>query len=213
MERIDSEWLAYTKAVINEYIPNIDRYKYKPRNQMLENELSKEFFNSNRLKRELRSKLKQRYESNWKIKMQESSKLEFYRTLKQEYKFKNYHQIKDRKHKAALTKLRISAHKLHIETGRYKKYDKDLKKYTNIPKDERRCQTCPNEVEDEYHFLFKCQRNLALRRECLNQMESIESGFKNKKSKEKVLALFASKNSKVINLFAKYVFQSFSTKV
>ena len=44
MERIDSEWLAYTKAITNEYIQNIDRYKYKPRNQMLENELSKEFF-------------------------------------------------------------------------------------------------------------------------------------------------------------------------
>ena len=44
-----------------------------------------------------------------------------------EYKFENYLQIKDRKHKAALTKLRISAHKLHIETGRYRKYDRDLK--------------------------------------------------------------------------------------
>ena len=54
MERIDSEWLAYDKAIINEYIPNIDRYKYKPRNQMPENELSKEFCNSKRLKRELR---------------------------------------------------------------------------------------------------------------------------------------------------------------
>ena len=43
------------------------------------------------------------------------------------YKFENYLQIKDRQHKAALTKLRISAHKLHIETGRYKKYDKELK--------------------------------------------------------------------------------------
>ena len=96
--------------------------------------------------------------------MHESSKLEFYRNLKQEYKFDNYVQIKDRKRRAALTNLRISAHKLHTETGRYKKYDQELKKYTNIPKDERRCQTCPNEVEDEYHFLFKCQRNLALRR-------------------------------------------------
>ena len=27
MERIDSKWLAYNKAIINEYIPNIDRYK------------------------------------------------------------------------------------------------------------------------------------------------------------------------------------------
>ena len=77
---------------------------------MLENELSKEFSNSNTLKRELRSKLKQRFESNWKIKRQESSKLEFYRKLKQEYKFKNYLQIKDRKHKAALTKLLLSTH-------------------------------------------------------------------------------------------------------
>ena len=61
--------------------------------------------------------------------MQESSKLEFYRNLKQdlEYKFENYLQIKDTKHKAALTKLRISAHKLHIETGRHIRYDEDLK--------------------------------------------------------------------------------------
>ena len=29
MERIDSEWLAYTKAIITECIPSIDRYKYK----------------------------------------------------------------------------------------------------------------------------------------------------------------------------------------
>ena len=72
---------------------------------------------------------------------------------------------------------------------------------------------CLNEVEDKYmykyHFLFRCQRNLDLRREFLNQMESIEEGFENKESKRKVLALFASKNSKAINLFAKYVFQSF----
>ena len=64
---------------------------------MLENELSKEFFNPNRLKRELTSKLKQRYESNWKIKMQESWKLEFYRNLEQDYKFESYLQIKDEK--------------------------------------------------------------------------------------------------------------------
>ena len=87
MERIDSEWLLYTKSIINKCIPNIDIKKYKPKIQMLENELSKEFFNSSMLKRELRSKLKQRYESNWKIQMQESGKLEFYSNLKQEYKF------------------------------------------------------------------------------------------------------------------------------
>ena len=147
--------------------------------------------------------------------MQESGKLDwFYRNLKQdpEYKFEKYLQIKDTKHKAALTKLRISTHKLHIEeTGRYIRYDEDLKKYTNIPKDERRRQK--NEVEDEYHFLFKCQRNLAMKREFLNQMESIGSGFKNKESKEKSLGFIFFKNPKVINLFAKYVWNTNSRNI
>ena len=173
MERTDSEWSAYAKSIISEYIPSIDIYKYKPKNQMLENELSKEFFNSNMLKRELRSKLKQRYESNWKIPVQKSSKLEFYRNLKQEYKFENYLQIKDGKHKAALTKLRTSAHKLHIETGRYKNYYRDLNN-TQIfrkMKDERRlvrmtCSTCPNEVEDEISEKFIPEKG-----EFLNQVE------------------------------------------
>ena len=121
------------------------------KNYMLENELSKELFNSNILKRELRSKFKQIYKSNV-----------------EKFKCKNLGS-KILKEPLIQMKLRISAHKLHFETGRYKKYDKDLEKYTNIPKCERRCQTCLNEVENECQFLFKCQRSLGLRREFLNQ--------------------------------------------
>ena len=58
------------------------------------------------------------------------------------------------RHKFALTKLRISAHKLHIETGGYKKYDKVTKAYVNTPKEERTCSSCTNKIEDEYHFLL-----------------------------------------------------------
>ena len=43
-------------------------------------------------------------------------------------------------------------------------------------------------------------------------MESIEAGFKNKESKQKVLAVFASKNSKAINLFRKIRFSIISYK-
>ena len=40
-------------------------------------------------------------------------------------------------------KLRISSHKLRIETGRY----------DNIPRDERLCSLCNcNKIEDETHF-------------------------------------------------------------
>ena len=53
---------------------------------------------------------------------------------KKKYTFENYLDfIDNRQHKAALTKLRISAHRLHIETGRYKRYDYNLRRYINNP--------------------------------------------------------------------------------
>ena len=46
-----------------------------------------------------------------------------------------------------LVKLRISGHKLKIETGRY----------NNIPRDEMLCSLCDcNRIDDETHFLLDC---------------------------------------------------------
>ena len=44
MERINTEWLAHIKSIVNEYIPDIDIYQYEQNNQMLENRLSKKYF-------------------------------------------------------------------------------------------------------------------------------------------------------------------------
>ena len=47
----------------------------------------------------------------------------------------------------ALTKLRCSVHKLHIETGRHR----------NINYEERLCILCDtNNIEDEFHFVIVC---------------------------------------------------------
>ena len=55
--------------------------------------------------------------------------------------------VKDRSHQQALTKLRISAHKLELENGRCSK-----KSITD-----RLCKTCSqNKVEDETHFICDC---------------------------------------------------------
>ena len=56
-----------------------------------------------------------------------------------------------------LTRLRISAHKLQIEVGRYCN--------SIIPRDERFCINCKNVVEDEHHFLFVCPLYKQLRSE------------------------------------------------
>ena len=50
-------------------------------------------------------------------------------------------------HRKALCRLRISAHDLQIERGRY----------ANIAREDRKCRTC-GVVEDELHFLNDCTR-------------------------------------------------------
>ena len=56
----------------------------------------------------------------WKGSLEESSELESYRKIITDDEFEKYlHWVKYRKHKFALTKLRITVHDLDIETGRY----------------------------------------------------------------------------------------------
>jgi hypothetical protein len=56
--------------------------------------------------------------------------------------------LKNRNDRAAVCKIRISAHSLMIERG----------KYFNINKNERHCSICKTgQVEDENHFILKCK--------------------------------------------------------
>ena len=59
--------------------------------------------------------------------------------------------VKNAKSRACTTRLRISAHNLEIEYGRYK----------NIPRDERKCKWCDlalntSHLAIEHHVLFEC---------------------------------------------------------
>ena len=79
----------------------------------------------------------EKYEVEWKSYLDKSTRLEFYRNMKNKYNFENYLDIiTNRRHKAAYSKLRISAHKLQIEVGRYKKYDSKLRKYVNTRRED-----------------------------------------------------------------------------
>ena len=59
--------------------------------------------------------------------------------------------ISNIKHRQAVTKLRISSHRLPVESGRY----------NNIPFDKRTCKHCNlNEVGNEQHYLMQCSNTL-----------------------------------------------------
>jgi hypothetical protein len=77
------------------------------------------------------------------------NKLRTYRTVKRQYECENYIRMKLPPHfVASIAKLRISAHDLEIERGRY---------FTpSIPANMRFCKFCKDIVENEIHFVTEC---------------------------------------------------------
>ena len=76
-------------------------------------------------------------------------KNDFSSQIKQTYTFEPYLNIGNVNHRKALTKLRLSSHKLEIEVGRWNK----------ITRDERSCRSCElGKVENETHFFFEWSR-------------------------------------------------------
>ena len=51
--------------------------------------------------------------------------------------------------RVALSRFRVSAHRLEVETGRWHKP-------VAVPFNERKCRTCLDYLEDEFHVLLEC---------------------------------------------------------
>ena len=76
--------------------------------------------------------------------------------------------LKNRNDRAAVCKIRISAHSLMIERGRY----------FNINKNEKHCSICKTgKVEDENHFILKCKRFEQIRLKFYDSVENTELNF------------------------------------
>ena len=65
-----------------------------------------------------------------------------------------YNSFMDDCKRSFITRWRLSNHKLHIETGRYK--------IPPIPRESRKCISC-NSLEDEHHTIFVCPRFNSIR--------------------------------------------------
>ena len=87
-----------------------------------------------------------------------------------------------KKHRNALAKLRLSDHKLKIHSGRQTR--------PITPRELRRCNFCPQIVEDEAHFLFECTEDQDLKSIFFNKLISIFpdiNDINNKQMKYKAL--------------------------
>ena len=77
----------------------------------------------------------------------DNSKLRTYAIFKTDVGIEDYlTRIKNVSIRSHVTKLRLSNHRLAIETGRH----------NGVRREERFCSFCPESIEDEFHFIFEC---------------------------------------------------------
>ena len=110
--------------------------------------------NINQLLAKWKYNIEDRYKSEWLHALNANSdgfELRTYAKFKTTFNLENYlHSIKCINSRILFTKLRISAHDLLIETGRYTKPKK-------TPVENRLCRFCKsNNIEDEPHFILHC---------------------------------------------------------
>ena len=94
------------------------------------------------------------FESIWKGGLTKSPKLDFYNKIKHNFSKEHYLDCLDFDLRNTLTKLRISAHKLRIEQGRYL--------VPLVPRPFRFCKVCKEhdnvtKLGDEAHLLLECR--------------------------------------------------------
>ena len=150
-------------------------------------------------------KLKERFVHQWydrihndtRTKPSERNKLRTYRKYKNIYKREPYLDcIKNYKTRSNFCRFRISAHNLHIETGRH----------TRVDVNERICKKCVlNEIEDEKHALMICPKYQNIRETVFNEIASTNSNFQNLDMEGKFVWLLSNEDNHTIAQISKVI--------
>ena len=146
----------------------------------------------------IKQRILDQYYQSWYRNINNSRRLSTYCRFKHSFNLEPYlDTIYERKFKIALTRFRLSSHRLEIERGRY----------FDIDRTERKCKNCTqNTIENEYHFLLVCPLYEDLRRKFL------KAYYCNWPTLNKFDKLMTTTNkSEIINL-AKYIYYAMKLK-
>ena len=103
----------------------------------------------------VKQRLSDNFIQNWNSRLTDSFRALFYRNFTFDYKC-YLDTVTTNKFRFALSRLRLSSHRLEIETGRWARPN-------STPIENRLCTSC-QKLEDEYHFVLECVRYNELRR-------------------------------------------------
>ncbi len=168
---------------------------------------SRKHFNTN-----IKSQFLFTYEDEWfdyisspKEKSGSGNKLRVYQTFKRKHEVEPYLSfVKNVSDCTNLTRLRISAHPLRIETGRYERENGKI-----LPEPSRICLCCNlNAVENELHMVTKCPLYTHLRTPMLKKLEL--SGLPDKHIFN---ALMSANTKEIATEFSRFVTECFNLRL
>ena len=123
-------------------------------------------------------------------------KLVFYSKVKHRYKKEAYLQIQNIKNRSAIRNMRISTHKLNIETGRH----------MGISRNERLCDVCDlKTAETEEHFLIDCPIYAKERISFMCHNKLNEKKNPNKMNLNTIIKIMTSDDIWLLNKFGRYI--------
>lgn len=134
-----------------------------------------------------------------------SGKLTTYFNIKKKFNLERYLLLDNFNLRRAMCRLRISAHDLRIESGRYYK--------NKILRADRLCTRCDmNEVEDEFHFLTKCKLFEKERAELFKKVTLKNENFWSLSLNDKATWLLIQEDIHILGVLAHYIDICFSIR-
>ena len=146
------------------------------------------------LAKAIKQKLTDLFLNEWKDEVETKPSSYIYRIFKADFEFEYYLTHVPFSLRKYLLKFRTLNHKLPVEKGRWR----------NIPRTERKCHLCLNDIGDEYHYLMVCTSLKPIRKKYLAPY------FCKRPNTFKFEKLMKSKNPTVLRklcLFIKYIFE------
>jgi hypothetical protein len=143
----------------------------------------------------VKQRLHDTFIQNWNSRLSDSSRARFYKAICCFGMNKYLTSVNLSNYRQAFTRLRLSSHRLFVETGRW----------NNTPLNDRKCQLC-NILEDEYHFIIECKLYQELRK------KYIKPYYYRYPSMFKAIQLFQSENESELRKLAVFVFKAFEKR-
>ena len=146
----------------------------------------------------VKQRLSDQFVQNWNSRINESSRALFYRNISA-FEIQPYLKIVNvEKFCKSMSRLRVSSHRLAVETGRWQKPNP-------IPYGERICNVCST-LDDEFHFVLECVQFRELR------IKYIPKFFWERPNMFKFIDLMKSSNENTVKDLSMFVHYAFLEK-